>query len=74
MKRGGDIATNPLILCWRGRVLVYTGNDVLGKKHYEQALLYDRDLKDCQISMKLLKKSSNMKEEASAIFKEGKFD
>jgi len=33
MKTGGEIANNPKVLCMRGRVLIYNGADVLGKKH-----------------------------------------
>lgn len=73
MKRGNDLPNHPKILSWRGRVLIYTGNEALGRKHFVQALNFDPDLKECQISMKNIKKSANMKEEAAAIFKEGKY-
>lgn len=33
MKREQAICNNPMILFWRGRVLIYNGNEVLGKKH-----------------------------------------
>jgi len=33
MKKPNDIPSQPRILCWRGRVLIYMGNEVLGKKH-----------------------------------------
>lgn len=33
MKTGGELSNNPKILLWRGRVLIYNGADVLGKKH-----------------------------------------
>jgi len=32
IKKGDHIANNPKVLCIRGKVLIYTGNDVLGKK------------------------------------------
>lgn len=57
MKKDGPLPTNPKILCWRGKCLIYIGADVLGKKHFQQALNYDPDLKECQICMKNLKKS-----------------
>lgn len=38
-------------------MLVYTGNEALGKKHFAQALSFDPDLKECQVCMKQLKKS-----------------
>jgi hypothetical protein len=33
MKMDGDLPNNPRILFWRGRILIYSGNEVLGKKH-----------------------------------------
>lgn len=73
MKTGGEIANNPKVLYWRGRVLIYNGADVLGKKHLIQALNFDPDLKQCQVQMKLGIKAAKMKEEAAEIFKEQKF-
>ena len=73
MKSGDYLRNNPQILCWRGKVLTYTGNEALGKKHFQQALNFDPDLKECQIVMKRSIKSAKMKEEAAAIFKEQKF-
>ena len=74
MKKNGPLPTNPRILCWRGKVLCYIGADVLGKKHFQQALNYDPDLKECQTCMKNLKKSLRLKEEASEVFKSGDFE
>lgn len=73
MKKSGSLPRHPRILCWRGKVLIYHGADVLGKKHFQQALSYDPDLKECQICMKMLKRSQNMKEEATTLFKAGKY-
>lgn len=73
MKLESRISSNPRVLCWRGKVLIYTGNEIMGKKFFQQALSFDPDLKECQICMKTLKKSQAMKEEASEIFKAGKF-
>ena len=47
MKRDGPLPRNPRILTWRGKVLIYTGADVIGKNHFAQALQYDPDLKEC---------------------------
>jgi hypothetical protein len=47
MKREPRFSNNPRILCWRGKMLIYTGNEVLGKKHFQQALSMDPDLKEC---------------------------
>ena len=38
MKRDGPLPRNPRILTWRGKVLIYTGADVIGKNHFAQAL------------------------------------
>jgi len=48
-----NLANNPRILCWRGKALIYSGADILGKKHLQQALNFDPDLKECQITLKL---------------------
>jgi hypothetical protein len=47
MKRSDDLPQNPKILCWRGKVLIYMGNDILGKKHFLQSLSFDPDMKEC---------------------------
>jgi len=47
MKKSQELANNPKILCWRGKALIYSGADVLGKKHLQMALNYDPDLKVC---------------------------
>jgi DnaJ family protein C protein 7 len=74
MKTQGDICNHPRILCWRGKVLVYNGNEALGKKHFTQALNFDPDLKECQKMVKQIKHSNLMKEEATALFKIPKYD
>jgi predicted Zn-dependent protease len=33
MKLSSNLANNPQLLCTRGKVLIYTGADVIGKKH-----------------------------------------
>lgn len=47
MKQSDEFANHPRLLCWRGKVLYYNGNEVLGKKHFQQALNYDPDLAEC---------------------------
>ena len=69
-----EFGNHPRLLCWRGKVLYYNGNEVLGKKHFQQALNFDPDLTECQKSIKQMKKSAAMKEEAAAVFKEGKLE
>ena len=74
MKKSDELSNNPRILCWRGKALIYSGADVLGKKHLQQALNYDPDLKECQKILKLQIKANKMKEEAAGIFKEAKYE
>lgn len=73
MKGNESIANNPRVLCNRGKVLIYTGNDVLGKKFLQQALSFDPDLKECQQGIKMIKRAANLKEDGAALFKDGKF-
>ena len=35
MKQSEEFANHPRLLCWRGKVLYYNGNEVLGKKHFQ---------------------------------------
>ena len=32
---------------WRGKVLTYIGNEIAGKKHFQTAMQFDPDLKEC---------------------------
>jgi len=68
-----SITNNPRFLCQRGRVLIYQGNDTLGKKFFQQALNFDPDLKECQKCMKMIKRAATMKDDGAALFKESKF-
>lgn len=52
MKQSTEYANHPRLLCWRGKVLYYNGNEPLGKKHFVQALNFDPDLAECQKCMK----------------------
>ena len=72
-KSGEDLANHPLFLMWRGKTLIYTGAEVLGKKHLQQAMQYDPDLTECMHLLKAQKKGLAAKEEAAVIFKEGRF-
>lgn len=58
---------------WRGKVLLYIGNEVAAKKHLQQAMQFDPDLRECMVYIKNVKKNAEAKEAAAAIFKEGKF-
>ena len=55
LMKNEKFANNPRILCWRGKVLIYTGADVLGKKHLQQAMNFDPDLKECLLVIKMVK-------------------
>lgn len=63
----------PKILYWRGRILIYTGADAIGKKHLTQAMSLDPDLSECMLFNKLVKKQLTMKEEAAELFKANKY-
>lgn len=52
-----SLCNNPKILYVRGKVLMYTGNEIAGKKHFTQALNFDPDLKECQVAIKNIRKS-----------------
>jgi len=60
---------------YAGEVRSFTnGGEILGKKHFQQALNFDPDLAECQKCIKLMKKSNTMKEEAAAVFKAGEME
>ena len=73
-KSGSELGNHPLFLMWRGKTLIYTGAEVLGKKHLQQAMQYDPDLTECMQLLKEVKKAAAAKEEAAAIFKEGRYE
>ena len=50
-----DMMNVPLIMCWRGRIVCYSGNEVLGKRILQDALRVDPDLTDAMRTMKGLK-------------------
>ena len=67
-----DMMHNPLIKAWRGRIMVYCGNENMGKQMLASAIQDDPDLKEAVKAMKTIKTASIKKEEASALFKENK--
>lgn len=69
-----DMMNNPLVKCWRGRILIYSGVEGAGKQLLQEAIRDDPDLKDAMTTIKMLKKSAAKKEEASEIFKAQTFD
>ena len=64
-----DMMNVPLIKCWRARVIIYSGNEVAGKKMLQDALRVDPDLTEAMRCIKGLKQAAARKEEASEIFK-----
>ena len=73
MKRS-EFANQPRLMCWRGKVLIYTGADVVGKNFLQRAMGYDPDLKECLTVIKMLKKVNALKEEATTVFKAGNYE
>ena len=65
---------NPRCLLFRGKVLIYTGADVIGKNHLQQAMTFDPDLKECMVLVKLTRTATKMKEEAAEAFKAGNYE
>lgn len=57
-----DMARVPLIMCWRGRIVCYAGNENLGKQMLTEAIRADPDLTDAMRTIKLLKNSATAKE------------
>ena len=73
IKEKESIANHPRVLSSRGRVLLFTGNEAMGKKFLQQALSFDPDLKESQRCIRTMKKAASLKEEVASIFKEGKY-
>ena len=65
---------SPQIIAWRGRLLAYNGEDNEGKRILQQALNLDPDNLMTKQAIKNIKKSHDMKEEATLLFKENKVD
>lgn len=63
------LSKSPLILGWRGRLLVYNGEEVEGKKVLTQALTLDPDNSDIKLAIKNIRRFNDMKDEASNLFK-----
>lgn len=72
LMRNPDFKKVPVIQGWRGRVLIYSGNEVTGKKILMEALKIDPDNSMLKTSVKNIKKSNDLKDEASKLFKESK--
>ena len=42
----------PRVKCWRGRILIYAGQENVGKNMLQEAVRADPDLKDAVITIK----------------------
>ena len=62
------------IIEWRGRVFLYLGNEKMAIKHFEEALRSDPTNEDCSDMIRAVKTSQVMKEKASKLFKEEKYE
>jgi DnaJ homolog subfamily C member 7 len=52
-----DMAQNPRIISWRGRVMIYGGNENLGKQTVQNAIQMDPDLTEAKVAFKMVAKS-----------------
>lgn len=64
----------PEFLFWRGRILLYNGQQDMGKKHIKQALQVDPDFKQCQQFWKNIQKAEKAKTEAAECFQRGEIE
>ena len=64
----------PLIKSWRGRIIIYCGQENMGKNMLTEVLRLDPDQTDAMRTMKLIRTSAQKKEEASQIFKSHNFE
>lgn len=69
-----EIPYNSQLNSWRARVVLYGGNEVMGKKLIQQCLAQDPDNKDAQKAFKMIKTAASKKELASEAFKENKLE
>lgn len=64
----------PLIKSWRGRIVIYCGNENLGKNMLTEVLRVDPDQTDAMRTIRMLRTAAVKKEEASQIFKANNFE
>lgn len=67
------MASNPKILAWHGRVLIYAGADIKGKQVVMDSLRMDPDNVDAQKAIKNIKTSAQLKERAGEVFKKEEY-
>ena len=54
MKRN-DTCNVPIIMTWRGRIMIYSGSDIIGQKMLKEALQRDPDCVDAIKALKAVK-------------------
>ena len=67
-------STNPKVMAMHGRVMIYNGKEIQGKKLLQKCLEFDPDNKEAARAIKAIKISTQKKDEASEAFKQGKLD
>lgn len=63
-----------VFLFWRGRVLLYNGQQDLAKKHVRQALQIDPDNAKVKKFWKILQQAENLKGSAGQAFKDKMYE
>lgn len=72
--RNQHLNNNSKIIEWRGRALLYSGNEEKAQKFLLEALKSDHDNSECQKIYQNIKKQTSLKEAATTYFKEGDLD
>ena len=68
------LGKSPRVQGWRGRVLVYSGNDVAGEQILRASLEKEPDNAEFSRVIKNIKVLNKMKDEATTLFKAHNFD
>lgn len=74
LMKSPDTGNVPLIMAWRGRIMIYGGGDTIGQKMLKEALQRDPDCSDAMKAIKMVKTITQAKEEAGELFKANKLD
>lgn len=73
MKRP-DTCNVPIIMCWRGKIMIYSGSVIIGQKMLKEALQRDPDCSEAMKALKMVKVATQYKEEAGDLFKKEQLD
>lgn len=74
LMKNPDMMNSPLIKCWRGRIILYAGQENGGKQMLQDVLREDPDMTDAMRTIKAKRAAEAKKEEASNLFKASKFE